>query len=104
MTGKRGPPSGGRNTKVLRRMPSRIGTIACTQRAPLAASVMSGMVLILGDRVDPPAPFCFFLVTPVQEFAMSIRPEAGCVRHRTPVPGLPPAFRRKSDGSAADRR
>jgi hypothetical protein len=28
MNGQRGPPSSGRNTKVLRRVPSRIGTMA----------------------------------------------------------------------------
>jgi hypothetical protein len=44
MTGQRGPPLSGRNTKVLSRVPSRIGTMAWNARAP-ARSASSIAVL-----------------------------------------------------------
>src|SRR4051812_39809506 len=39
MTGKLGPSSGGRNTKVFSRTPSRIGITAWKQHAPVSGSV-----------------------------------------------------------------
>src|SRR5215472_5318477 len=40
MTGQRGPPLPGRKTKVLRRVPSRIGTIVWKARAPVRSSTI----------------------------------------------------------------
>src|SRR6516162_3564580 len=40
MTGQRGPPHPGRNTKVLRQLSSRIGTMACKAPAPLRSSTI----------------------------------------------------------------
>src|SRR5580700_5984912 len=51
MTGKRGPPSTGKKTKVLRRVPSRIGTMVWKARAPVAVSAIWSMGPLLNPQI-----------------------------------------------------
>src|SRR6516165_8139722 len=52
MTGQRGPPLSGRNTKVLSRVPSRIATMAWKAQAPARSARSIAMLRQKKSRYD----------------------------------------------------